>query len=94
MRSRNRANLFFKDNAPKHELDITNEIGRDIAPLSQALADKLGELKIKELRTRAKQTLGDKFDEREFHDILLQNGAIPLDVLEHVVDEWLVDKQK
>lgn len=90
---RDKAIEFFKENAPKDELDITNEIDRYIAWPGQALAYKIGELKIKELRTKAKKTRGDKFDIREFHDLILQNGAVPLDVLEHVVDEWLESKK-
>lgn len=89
---RDRAILFFKDNAPKDEHDITNEIDRYIAWPGQALAYKIGELKIKELRITAKKKLGDKFDQRDFHDLILQNGAIPLDVLEQVVNEWLAGK--
>ena len=87
--SRQQAIDYFKENAGKSEHDITVEVDRYIVWPGQALAYKLGELKIKELRAHAEQELGAKFDVRLFHDEVLRNGAVPLDVLETHIKEWV-----
>lgn len=87
--TREQAIGYFKDNAAKTELDIVNEIDRYIAWPGQALAYKIGQLKISELRTRAQTTLGARFDLREFNDAVLATGSVPLTALEARIDAWI-----
>ncbi len=87
--SREQAIDYFKAHAGKTEADIINEIDRYIGWPGQALAYKIGQLKILELRARAEQDLGERFDIRAFHDHLLGAGAIPLDALERRMDAWI-----
>lgn len=72
--------------------DITTEINRYITWPGQACAYKIGELKIRELREKAEQILGKKFDIKNFHFVILQNGAMPLTTLESVVDSWISER--
>jgi uncharacterized protein (DUF885 family) len=87
--SRRQAIDFFKENAGKSEHDIVVEVDRYLVWPGQALAYKLGELKIKELRAYAEQELGEGFDVRGFHDEVLGRGAIPLDMLDANIRAWV-----
>ena len=87
--SRQKAIDYFTANAARNKLDIVNEIDRYISWPGQALAYKLGQLKILELRERAEGALGNKFDIREFHDTVLSSGSVPLSVLEAKMDQWI-----
>jgi len=84
----------FKDNAGKTEHDIVVEVDRYIVWPGQALAYKLGELKIKELRAFATKELGAKFDVRDFHDEVLRHGAVPLSVLDGNIREWVTTRKR
>lgn len=91
--SRDRAIQFFMDNAPKTRQDVVNEIDRYIAWPGQALAYKIGQMKISELRARAEKQLGPKFDIREFNDAVLETGSVPLEALERHIDAWIAARK-
>ena len=71
------------------EGEVVSEVERYMGLPGQALAYKVGQLKILELRERAKQELGDRFDLKAFHAVVLENGGVPLTILEQLVDEWI-----
>ena len=82
---------FFTANAAKTEQDIINEIDRYLVMPGQALAYKIGQLKILELKNKAKEQLGDDFDIKEFHHAVLSQGALPLAVLEENIETYLLE---
>lgn len=87
--TRKKALQYFHDNTPNPEGDIKKEIERYIVWPSQATGYKIGMLKIMELRDKAKQKLGTKFDIREFHDVILTSGPVPMNVLEDLVNSYI-----
>ena len=87
--SKQRAIDFMTDNTALSEANIEAEVNRYISWPAQALAYKMGELKIRELRSKATRELGEKFDLRAFHDVVLGQGAVPLDMLEAQVNRWI-----
>ena len=91
---RDRAAAYFRDNTARPESDILQEIDRYSEIPGQALAYKTGEMKIKELRARASAALGPAFDLREFHEVVLELGTVPLGPLERHVDEWIADRRR
>lgn len=92
--SRQRAIDYFLANAPKTEQDVVNEIDRYIAWPGQALAYKIGQLRISELRARAERELGERFDLRDFNDAVLATGSVPLAVLERHMEDWIAARKR
>ncbi len=90
--TRQQAIDYMAENSGLSMNNIVSEVDRYITWPGQALAYKIGELKIRELRAKAEQQLGDSFDVREFHDKVLENGAIPLSILENIIEQWLASK--
>ncbi|GAA6136320.1 DUF885 domain-containing protein [Arenicella sp. 4NH20-0111] len=90
--TRQQAIDYMAENSGLSMNNVVSEVDRYITWPGQALAYKTGELKIRELRARAEKTLGNNFDVREFHDKILENGALPLSVLEDVFEQWLATK--
>ena len=92
--SRQQAIDFMKENTAKTENDIVVEIDRYIVWPGQALAYKMGELQIKELRAKATKELGARFDVRRFHNAVLDDGPLPLDLLERRINEWIAAQKR
>jgi uncharacterized protein (DUF885 family) len=76
------------------EKSVNDQIDRYISWPGQALSYKIGEIKIRQLRAKAEKALGSKFDLRRFHDTVIGQGSLPMDVLEDVIDEWIEVQQK
>lgn len=90
--TKDRAIRFMTENSALSEANIEAEVNRYISWPGQALGYKIGEIKIRELRARAEKSLGQNFDLRRFHDAVLAQGAVPLDVLEAAVDRWIASE--
>jgi uncharacterized protein (DUF885 family) len=88
--SRQKALAYLMESPGETETEATLEIDRYIAWPGQALSYKIGELKIKGMRAKAQRELGNRFDIREFHDQLINSGALPLRVLEAKMDRWII----
>jgi uncharacterized protein (DUF885 family) len=91
--SKQRAIQYMTDNSALSAANIEAEVNRYIADPGQALAYKLGELKIRELRARSEKALGGKFDLRRFHDAVLGQGSVPLDTLDRQINDWIASEK-
>jgi uncharacterized protein (DUF885 family) len=89
--TREQAIQYSMENEAESEAGITSEIERYMANPGQALSYKIGQLKIIELRERAKKELGDKFDIRQYHNQVLETGCVPLELLENKIDSWIAE---
>jgi uncharacterized protein (DUF885 family) len=92
--TREEAIKFYEGNTPASREECVKMVERHMVMPAQATAYKVGQMKILELRELAKQKLGNKFDIKEFHDVILKNGSLPLDILENLVNEWAESKMK
>ncbi|MBT8218192.1 MAG: DUF885 domain-containing protein [Bacteroidia bacterium] len=90
--SRERAIQYVLDNQPITESEAELQVDRYIVIPGQAVSYKIGELKILELRTRAEKQLGDRFDIKDFHDQILKDGVLPLNILEERINQWIQEK--
>lgn len=91
--SRQQAIDFLLENTALSEAEVVSEVDRYITWPAQALSYKIGELRIKALRTKAEKQLGEKFDLRAFHDMIVGNGSLAIAVLEDIADEWIADQK-
>ena len=80
---------YMTENTPMAPADIERQIKRYYVIPGQALSYKIGMITILDLREKAREALGDDFDIRKFHDVVLKNGAMPMAILEQVVDDWI-----
>jgi uncharacterized protein (DUF885 family) len=92
--TREQALQYFRDNSAVPERDVVVEVDRYIVWPGQALGYKIGQMEIRRLRNEAETALGDKFDERAFHDTILGEGALPMDVLEQQVHAWIASEKR
>ena len=91
--TRAQAIAYMREKTGMGEKEVTAEIERYIVNPGQACAYKVGMLKMQELRMRAQKELGPKFDQRQFHEVVLQNGAMPLEILEEQINEYIQKKK-